>query len=94
MILCNGRCLTRPTTGIQRYTREITRRIAEIEIVAPRAVTSNAVGLLWEQTVLPLRAGRRAVWNPSNTAPLAARDRKSTRLNSSHEWISRMPSSA
>ena len=25
---------------------------------------------------------------------LAARDRKSTRLNSSHEWISRMPSSA
>ena len=23
-----------------------------------------------------------------------ARDRKSTRLNSSHEWISRMPSSA
>ena len=25
---------------------------------------------------------------------LALRDRKSTRLNSSHEWISRMPSSA
>ena len=24
----------------------------------------------------------------------SARDRKSTRLNSSHEWISRMPSSA
>ena len=27
-------------------------------------------------------------------APIAATDRKSTRLNSSHEWISRMPSSA
>ena len=27
-------------------------------------------------------------------AALAALDRKSTRLNSSHEWISRMPSSA
>ena len=26
--------------------------------------------------------------------PLAQIDRKSTRLNSSHEWISRMPSSA
>ena len=26
--------------------------------------------------------------------PLFAKDRKSTRLNSSHEWISRMPSSA
>ena len=25
---------------------------------------------------------------------IAERDRKSTRLNSSHEWISRMPSSA
>ena len=27
-------------------------------------------------------------------ADTGARDRKSTRLNSSHEWISRMPSSA
>ena len=27
-------------------------------------------------------------------APIALPDRKSTRLNSSHEWISRMPSSA
>ena len=27
-------------------------------------------------------------------AQLCAEDRKSTRLNSSHEWISRMPSSA
>ena len=27
-------------------------------------------------------------------ATLGAKDRKSTRLNSSHEWISRMPSSA
>ena len=34
---------------------------------------------------------------PANTAKALARlgeDRKSTRLNSSHEWISRMPSSA
>ena len=27
-------------------------------------------------------------------ASIALKDRKSTRLNSSHEWISRMPSSA
>ena len=26
--------------------------------------------------------------------PVSIKDRKSTRLNSSHEWISRMPSSA
>ena len=29
-----------------------------------------------------------------STNPVTTRDRKSTRLNSSHEWISRMPSSA
>ena len=32
---------------------------------------------------------------PANAAPVpTGKDRKSTRLNSSHEWISRMPSSA
>ena len=35
------------------------------------------------------RAGRRAL-----NRMVQAKDRKSTRLNSSHEWISRMPSSA
>ena len=34
-----------------------------------------------------------ATYLAESTARLAA-DRKSTRLNSSHEWISRMPSSA
>ena len=32
--------------------------------------------------------------NPIKAVLLGAGDRKSTRLNSSHEWISRMPSSA
>ena len=32
--------------------------------------------------------------SPSTAAPATKPDRKSTRLNSSHEWISRMPSSA
>ena len=39
-----------------------------------------------QQTALALGAEHRWFW--------LARDRKSTRLNSSHEWISRMPSSA
>ena len=38
------------------------------------------------------------VWEPKEriimALPFYDRDRKSTRLNSSHEWISRMPSSA
>ena len=32
--------------------------------------------------------------SPSGRVPCLIEDRKSTRLNSSHEWISRMPSSA
>ena len=32
--------------------------------------------------------------NPSCGDEITLSDRKSTRLNSSHEWISRMPSSA
>ena len=36
-----------------------------------------------------------AFWDEAERAwYLTYRDRKSTRLNSSHEWISRMPSSA
>ena len=31
---------------------------------------------------------------PGTVLEFGSRDRKSTRLNSSHEWISRMPSSA
>ena len=38
-----------------------------------------------------LRAILRTVTLQTRTA---AQDRKSTRLNSSHEWVSRMPSSA
>ena len=33
-------------------------------------------------------------FSQQNSATAAELDRKSTRLNSSHEWISRMPSSA
>ena len=50
---------------------------------------------LWRLPPLPIvfsvRLGRRF---PPAEDPLALLDRKSTRLNSSHEWISRMPSSA
>ena len=37
---------------------------------------------------------RSAYWARRFTGARRAKDRKSTRLNSSHEWISRMPSSA
>ena len=54
----------------------------DIDSLARNSTFEETVFLLWNQR-LP------------NTAELAAlQDRKSTRLNSSHEWISRMPSSA
>ena len=50
-------------------------------------------------TTLPRTRAVDAPLSPGDEALLAAlveelSDRKSTRLNSSHEWISRMPSSA
>ena len=38
--------------------------------------------------------GHSKTYIPKANRTLAEQDRKSTRLNSSHEWISRMPSSA
>ena len=46
-----------------------------------QALQRGAAAVVWEQEGFVWRKD----WN---------RDRKSTRLNSSHEWISRMPSSA
>ena len=40
------------------------------------------------------RAAVRVLLTPQGERLAQPRDRKSTRLNSSHEWISRMPSSA
>lgn len=73
MIVCNGRCLSQATTGIQRYTREIARRIPDMAVIGPARPAGQAHGILWEQTVLPLRARGRLIWSPSNTAPLMAR---------------------
>ena len=51
--------------------------------------TFAADKILYEKIYVGLDSFYRYSTNPSTT-----RDRKSTRLNSSHEWISRMPSSA
>ena len=49
----------------------------------------------WLEPDLPRRNGRCAdIWIQAASGGEARLDRKSTRLNSSHEWISRMPSSA
>ena len=51
--------------------------------------------LRFEANQLPLAPGLRLLEASAGTGKtFALADRKSTRLNSSHEWISRMPSSA
>ena len=51
---------------------------------------------LWLWAVLAQATGMSGVLFAAIAAclPILVTDRKSTRLNSSHEWISRMPSSA
>ena len=65
---------------------------------------TGQAGLVWENTI----TGERSIWTLTNGAwtglirlpriptqwHIAGVDRKSTRLNSSHEFVSRMPSSA
>ena len=53
---------------------------AEVDVINNFDTANNYSGL-----ILP---------GVGNFDPAIRRDRKSTRLNSSHEWISRMPSSA
>ena len=53
------------------------------------------VGIILGVFVRPSPSGSDLNVTLSHPAPnVATLDRKSTRLNSSHEWISRMPSSA
>ena len=70
-------------------------RIDGVLIVAPKGVYRN-----WYDTEIPKHlpshiVHRTAIWSPSpRKAEQKALDRKSTRLNSSHIPLSRMPSSA
>ena len=56
---------------------------------------SNRVDTLEETSKEADQAlGQFQIWVDDMKAELKAEDRKSTRLNSSHEFVSRMPSSA
>jgi glycosyltransferase involved in cell wall biosynthesis len=62
-----GACLT----GVQRYSQELCARLnGGIETVMPRRPLHGVAGHLWEQTVLPVRAGKRLLWSPANTGPV------------------------
>jgi len=71
-IWVNGRALLRRTTGVERYTAEVTRHLpAPARIVIPPRALHGLFGHLWEQFLLPSYVPRSAVlWSPANSGPL------------------------
>jgi len=71
-IVVNGRFLKRPITGVERYGREILRRLAgSHKVVRSRSWSDGMRGHLWEQIALPGQVGSdHILWSPANTGPL------------------------
>ena len=73
--------------------------VAEEELPAPLLTPTGGLPLVidtesaFEKALSEIAAGTGPIALDAERAS-GYRDRKSTRLNSSHEWISRMPSSA
>lgn len=72
-VIVNGRCLPNPTTGVERYTREIARWLGEnIQIVGIDRSRRGVRGHVWEQMQLPFLLRKDDVlWSPANSGPLA-----------------------
>jgi hypothetical protein len=65
------RSQTAGLTGVQRYAQRLCARFGDgIETVQPSRPLQGMGGRLWEQAVLPILAGRRLLWSPTNTGPL------------------------
>lgn len=68
----NGRFRHQRLTGVQRVAAEITRRLkTPYRVIEPSKDLNGGRGHLWEQLVLPARAGRQLLWGPCNTGPVA-----------------------
>ena len=75
-LICNGRVLNAPITGVQRYALELLKQLPDVEVLAPKPGLRPPFNLLWEQLVLPLKSMGRDVrlWSPCNSGPLAVRN--------------------
>jgi glycosyltransferase involved in cell wall biosynthesis len=72
MIAVNARFRSHRQAGMQRYAAELVRRFGDrATLVVPQTPLRGFRGHLWEQTVLPLKTGRRLLWSPNNTGPLS-----------------------
>ncbi len=72
-VVVNGRSLSRPVTGVQRYTAEILNCLEErVQVIRPSGSLQGWKGHAWEQFTLPsLLKGQSILWSPANTGPLA-----------------------
>ena len=93
-ILVNTRILHSPTTGVQRYLQELLARMPsnEIRVESPYIGFSGIKAHLWEQTILPVRAGKNLLWSPANTGPFTIKNQVVSILDMSAvehpEWFS------
>ncbi|MCL4541914.1 MAG: glycosyltransferase family 4 protein [Chloroflexi bacterium] len=74
MLAVNARFQGLPITGLERYAREVTRRLrpSSTQLITPGSPLPGFRGQLWEQVVLPRRVHQSDVlWSPTNTGPLA-----------------------
>jgi glycosyltransferase involved in cell wall biosynthesis len=72
LIAVNARFRSHRQAGMQRYAAELVRRFGDAAtLIVPSSPLRGVQGHLWEQTVLPLRAGKRLLWSPNNTGPLS-----------------------
>ena len=91
----NGRCLVQPLTGVQRYVRELSGKLAdELSTIRPTEQWSQGLrGHSWEQLCLPSLCDRRLLWSPGNTGPLACANQVVTIHDASTldhpEWFER-----
>ena len=88
-----------PTNGQKFAERGEAETLAALQRLADQnQVWRSYLGMGYHDTITPPVILRNVLENPgwytAYTPYQAEIDRKSTRLNSSHEWISRMPSSA
>lgn len=72
MICFNARFRFNTITGVERYAHEVGDRLAQhLSPVGPSGPRNGIKGHAWEQFVLPGRVGKRLLWSPCNTGPLA-----------------------
>lgn len=66
----NARVTAFAMGGQQRVAHEVMKRLPDATLIMPGKPLGGLRGHIWEQAVLPLRAGGRLLWSPSATGPL------------------------